>query len=1436
MQSDSATQLSYYFPWSLVIALLLALVFAFIGVAIFRGSFTQKEETPHRSLEEKFPFITSIKLYFARFGYFAVDPLSKSFSYASQLMQSFMGGTQFRYSLPWILMLGATGAGKSTLLESLNLDKPIGTPDFTTDEDSHPALNWWFYNHGIVLDLEGDYVLEANQTASNKEQWTLFTNLLANYRPKRALDGIVLTIPASELVGPQALSHNDIMARAEYLFGKLWHLQHTTGIRAPIYTVVSKCDLVPGFESFCKSLPPQNKRDIFGWSNDHPIDSAYEPSWVDEAFSSINQSLYRTQQEIYTDGKTIDGRDGVFLFPLTLNQLKGRLKTYMDHIFKVSGYHEAFFLRGLYFVGDSHFTPPGEAAPKGTAALSLKPDVKVDASNIYFGDDLFETKIFREIGLARPITKLLLGNTTAIRFTKIGVAVAAILGTIALLHANEKLQTAKLNLTPALSQIDVSLEKLKNQANSAEIERALFDDQTHTLLKTITQIGTNDLKSIFIPPSWFSSLNTKIKYVMGVAYGRIILRSMAIQLGYKASQLVSAETIVPVTQNPGSPMDPLETLEFYRFYNYVLSIRALEIAATKFNELGKTASLKDVAAIIQYLFDYQVPEGFLENTSYYTSALKHTKIEPFNFETYATDATIKLQKLFNDFQVRTFDPTQTIPGFGSLINSMNEFAGTRNYTAYDTDLLREIFTSLQQTINSINDPALQWINAGNSVDNFNPGPQYEYVMQLIAGSIFFSSQSTTDLIAQISQNFKIFRQKLAGYTSPLIDGGAIFAVENGLAMASPSAGATSLLNNLTSFYAQSFMAAAEQKSIITAIPIGSVLLWDTLRLQQATNLINDYNNFINSKLLNFPKTLQPMFQKIGRDSLTLNLVSSIVDAEIFSTNITTGSSLTPEDAIMSQVQNYRAAAPFLEQILFALFANNANSAFTTLKSLLVTQTYVPIKTVDSILTNEYPYAIKDNSFDWWTGTNMAALEAFGVTNLTALSNYLELQRDRINYLAREFAEPLVQFLETINKQGMPGNLPLVTKWQGILDELAGYEQKAPGNGLSALEQFIMGPLNEVTLATCEKYADSVSMISSQDDFFVGILVNIQEKLHERCIDLSGAVSVNAYTNLAAFFNANLANKFPFVEKADSSGPEANAQDIRTFFEMMDSQAANIKTTLEQAQNLGPAGKNALTFIEQMNQVRTFFGGYLTPNSTLPVPEFAYNVAFRVNTQKEVRANEILNWSLTTDGSTIDIRSKSTEGLWALGNSMQVTFQWAVNSPLQPLQDSSTPNYQVQGENATFSYDGNWALLRLLRLNQASPADFNTLNDPTPITLRFDIPLTNVTSNTQGNASNNIPNPQCPPLNSKSNTPPPTPLSATVFISLQVMPIKSPASGATSSTTTPASTTSSTSSTSSTSATGSASSTPTTPAITPGAPVTLPYFPYTAPLLDNSGGK
>lgn len=1337
--------LTSFFPWNLIIILFLAFAVAVMGIAIFRHAIAKSEEEPTEKGPN--PFIEKWKTFFAQFGFFPTNAFSKSFVYALNIMHSFIGGRGFRYQLPWIVMIGTKGAGKSTLLQSLDLDKPIGRPQFSTESGDKPLCDWWFYNHGIVLDLDGKLVLNPAQATSDEDNWQLFLNLLTHHRSKRPLDGVVLTIPASELIGQTALSHDDVMIRADYLYGKLWNLQRVTGIRVPIYIMVTKCDLIPGFESFCKSLPTHNKHDIFGWSNDEPLDAMYTTDWIDTAFASINQALYRVQEEIYASGPGVDGHNGVFKFPLSLNQMRGGIRTYVNHLFKESGFHESFFLRGLYFVGANHLDGT-EQASSLTAMKRLESEEPVK-QNIYFADNVFDAKIFREIGLARPISRVLLGNTRIMRFMKVVVAVGAVIGTLGLLRANEKLQEAKLTLVPVLTQVQNTLTEIRGQKNETESTRYLFENQTTVLLNMMTQINVNHLSSLFVPASWFDTLDEKIKYVMGLAYEQVIIRAMAKELDVMATRLTSLSSSIAVSEPYTDGVDPLKTLEFFQLRNYTFALKKLEDIATKFSHTYGSSNIRDVGEIIKYLFNVTMPESFYENNEYYIEALGRTNITSLDYARYQESANTKLRKLYDAFQIAAFDPSRTIPGFGDLKTNLYNFSGTHNYAAHDLELLRAVFASLQKTIHSIEDPGLNWLDE----DHFYPGPAYEEVKKIIASCRFFHSNMAQALIAETDQNFIHFRKKLAAIKDSLFSGETLFKVENGLAISSPSVGALNLEKNLEIFFNEPFMAPAADKTIVTSIPTGSALFWDTLRLQEAVNLVNVYNKFINSEFLNLPKTLQPLLQNAARESLSQNLVSLITNAQIINTDIMYESKLSPEDILLPQVQNYRASAPYLEQLLFALKADNANTAFGELKNVLTSQTYGLLEKIDHILRREAPYAIKMDSFDWWNGNNMAALEAFSVINLNELKHYLELQRERINYLAREFAGPLSFFLERINLEGMPANLPLISRWEGIINELNEYDRKTPGNGLIDLENYIMYPLNEVTIATCNKYSNAYNMISAVEDYFVDILVHIQKKLHERCVALSGAVSVDYYSQLSQFFNANLAGKFPFVDDACCNLSDASPEDIRTFFEMMDMQKANLKTTLKEATNLGPQGKRALIFIEQMEKVRTFFGGYLDPNSTMPHPAFAFDVAFRVNKDKESLANGILDWEVVTQDASIAMRSTSHLGYWVTGDPLQVIFRWALNSPLQPMIVQGLPDFDVQGGNAVFSYDGVWAFLRLLRQHRASASDFVGLREEGPITLRFDIPLTNVLSQTNPGCRNE-------------------PTRSVVFVRFRVSPVKS----------------------------------------------------------------
>lgn len=167
-----------------------------------------------------------------------------SFAQAVKLLRHNVTGRGARYRIPWFLMVGAAASGKTTLLNHTELNLPLGGPD---DEvvSGQQECNWCFFEQGIVLDVVGDYVLRADGNTSEVKGWQTLLKLLQEYRPERPIDGVILTIPCTELTGPDRLSAtrlSDAEHKAARLYKKLWEAQKTLGFCFPVYILVTKCD------------------------------------------------------------------------------------------------------------------------------------------------------------------------------------------------------------------------------------------------------------------------------------------------------------------------------------------------------------------------------------------------------------------------------------------------------------------------------------------------------------------------------------------------------------------------------------------------------------------------------------------------------------------------------------------------------------------------------------------------------------------------------------------------------------------------------------------------------------------------------------------------------------------------------------------------------------------------------------------------------------------------------------------------------------------------------------------------------------------------------------------------------------------------------------------------------------------------------------------
>ena len=143
--------------------------------------------------------------------------LTASFAETMKALKAVVPGPGWKYEAPWVLMLGDHGSGKSAVAAAIGLPRP-----FELDTDPELAVQgcgWHVFERGIVLDPPGGILWGdgRGRSASSEAGWRRLLQLLLRYRAERGLDAVVVTVPCTDLVGPDRLDGNGLIAKAKRL-------------------------------------------------------------------------------------------------------------------------------------------------------------------------------------------------------------------------------------------------------------------------------------------------------------------------------------------------------------------------------------------------------------------------------------------------------------------------------------------------------------------------------------------------------------------------------------------------------------------------------------------------------------------------------------------------------------------------------------------------------------------------------------------------------------------------------------------------------------------------------------------------------------------------------------------------------------------------------------------------------------------------------------------------------------------------------------------------------------------------------------------------------------------------------------------------------------------------------------------------------------------
>jgi type VI secretion system protein ImpL len=1264
-------------------------------------------------------------------GYFQVSDLSKSFFSALDFLRSSLNSPNYKYRLPWYLLIGSEESGKTSLMEGSNLNLPVGAPSFG-EQAQKADCRWWFLNRGVILDIKGKFLINARGTGSNENGWRSLLILLSRYRAARPLNGILLTISAEELYGKYRLSVEEISERASFLAHKLQAAQNNMGLRLPVYVIVTKCDTIPGFQSICAEIPNQNRQNMFGWSSPYNPTISFSLKWIEEAFSSVNDFLNNLRMDILASNRPHETRDGIFVFPAELATIKERLSIYISSIFKTEAYQETPLLRGLYFVGDSgveglstfdmNVINENQEAPlkiNDPTRDMLAPDRR----KIFFIDDLINEKVFYEAGLSKPLSGRILSINRGINIAKISTALFAVIGSIGLYNAYERFLEQRTYMMPVLQKMNTLLyEMQKIQINQPSQSTLVFEAYAREFMDMMDRMQNASFFSVFVPASWFSPIRRDMNETLKISYQQIIIKSIYIDLIIKARTLLNLK---PGQQDTSESLavllKPLAGKEWSLVKTYVNDLAKLEEMIFKFNNLRSASDPRDLDDLVAFTFNSRLPQQFVENYKSIRSLLENMPFPNIDLAPYQFMARETLGVLYQNYLNAMFNVENSKSLPGRVNDILSKLSNSQNKRAPDIKSFRQFSLELTEGVRCIGDAGQTWMDA----EYFNPGKEYDDLFDALdANERLFGKKVSQFLIDQTAIGFENFKQQLKTLNLTLVGFKArmpLAPIQKQKIDTKYSQGILDLANALSELFNEPYMCEATGARPDFNVPSGKMLRWDANMIDVAFEMAKSFDDFLGKHVENFPKMIQENLRIMARESLQANIVDLVARAQNFVSEPTTMvDRLQAEEILASQIKDIQTVAPKFVKLLQLMNQGTVGFSFTELRNLLGNSYFWMLSQVEKLQGTLSPFSVKDKSFNWWDGKVNAALNGFAVRDQQDLQSYMDVQRAQMKRLVG-YAEPIVLFLNAPIMMEVQGDKTLLNRWVRICEQYKAAEAKQAGSSYSQLEEFILKTMNTFTAENVPSLIPINDIKQQSGDYFLELTRSLKKGLLERAEVLKRQVGVSNYEKLIKIFNDKIRNKFPFVIDINTAKDEVAPEDLKEFFDAYDKFGGSPDKILDQVYQLGASASSMISFLENMNRVRAFLEPYLLGKADGDTISLDVKVDFRVNRDKESGADKVAEGFIQLGDTKVDKQNKS--GRWYLGQPVIIGFRY-VDGDTKPVADSNQQSYRADGSTASFVFTGRWALIKAIKTLNAS----ELTADNRFYVLGFSIP------NTQGKTS------------------------------------------------------------------------------------------------------
>ncbi|MGF1747914.1 type VI secretion system membrane subunit TssM [Vibrio cionasavignyae] len=245
---------------------------------------------------------------------------------------------QSRYDLPVYLWYSDNPT------KDKNVITQMGYEAYRLDEfgnDIEFPILFWLSEHSILISV-------SQGEDQHPEYIAALLKCLIKWRPRQAINGLLLAVSAEQLLGQKAL----IKQQSDQLKSVFTKLNRLLGLSVPTYIIITHSGAVSDFCQYFSGFDDARREEAFGAMMPYRKHGGIDADWYDTAYDTLIGQLTANMTNALSGQLNLEYRKSIASAPLQFGLLKQNLWLMLNRLYGLNQLGEGLMFRGFFFTHD----------------------------------------------------------------------------------------------------------------------------------------------------------------------------------------------------------------------------------------------------------------------------------------------------------------------------------------------------------------------------------------------------------------------------------------------------------------------------------------------------------------------------------------------------------------------------------------------------------------------------------------------------------------------------------------------------------------------------------------------------------------------------------------------------------------------------------------------------------------------------------------------------------------------------------------------------------------------------------------------------------------------------------------------------------------------------------------------------------------------------